>query len=73
VVMPISLKLGLPKRRDGVSPPTTTHRGNQSSVIGLHDNLTTLFGIPTGEMFDLDMLAQTCKSLNKWRFLLISA
>ncbi|EXJ73929.1 uncharacterized protein A1O5_02223 [Cladophialophora psammophila CBS 110553] len=39
----------------------------------LHDNLIALFGMPVGEMFDLDELAETCKRLNKWSFLFTSA
>ncbi|KIW65320.1 hypothetical protein PV04_07590 [Phialophora macrospora] len=39
----------------------------------LHDNLIALFGMPVGEMFDLDELAETCRRLNKWSFLFTSA
>ncbi|KIV95603.1 hypothetical protein PV10_03234 [Exophiala mesophila] len=39
----------------------------------LHDNLIALFGMPVGEMFDLDELADVCKRLNKWSFFFTSA
>jgi hypothetical protein len=42
-------------------------------MTGLHDNLIALFGMPVGEMFDLDELAETCRRLNKWSFLFTSA
>ncbi|KAK6383965.1 hypothetical protein LTS17_003257 [Exophiala oligosperma] len=39
----------------------------------LHDNLIALFGMPVGEMFDLDELAEACKKLRKWSFFFTSA
>ncbi|EXJ56824.1 hypothetical protein A1O7_07168 [Cladophialophora yegresii CBS 114405] len=39
----------------------------------LHDNLIALFGMPVGEMFDLDELAEKCRRLNKWSFFFTSA
>jgi len=43
------------------------------TAAGLHDNLLALFGMPIGEMFDLEKLAETCKSHNRWSFLFTSA
>ncbi len=40
---------------------------------GLHDNLIALFGMPVGEMFDLDELADICQKLRKWSFFFTSA
>lgn len=40
---------------------------------GLHDNLLALFGMPIGEMFDLDKLAQTCMLHNRWSFFFTSS
>ncbi|KIX01613.1 uncharacterized protein Z518_09339 [Rhinocladiella mackenziei CBS 650.93] len=39
----------------------------------LHDNLIALFGMPVGEMFDLDELAAVCQKLKKWSFFFTSA
>ncbi|KEF63826.1 uncharacterized protein A1O9_01804 [Exophiala aquamarina CBS 119918] len=39
----------------------------------LHDNLIALFGMPVGEMFDLEKLAEVCQQLNKWSFMFTSA
>jgi len=43
------------------------------TAAGLHDNLLALFGMPIGEMFDLEKLAETCKSHNRWSFFFTSA
>lgn len=39
----------------------------------LHDNLIALFGMPVGEMFDLERLAEECTRLARWSFLFTSA
>jgi kynurenine formamidase len=39
----------------------------------LHDNLIALFGMPVGEMFDLERLSEVCKENKKWSFLFTSA
>jgi hypothetical protein len=40
---------------------------------GLHCNLIALFGMPVGEMFDLEKLAETCKQHGRWTFLFTSS
>lgn len=39
----------------------------------LHDNLIALFGMPVGEMFDLERLSAMCKEQKKWSFFFTSA
>jgi len=39
----------------------------------LHDNLLALFGMPVGEMFDLERLAEACREQGRWSFLFMSA
>jgi len=39
----------------------------------LHDNLIALFGMPIGEMFDLERLAEVCREQERWSFLFTSA
>ena len=41
-------------------------------VIGLHDNLIAPFGMPVGEMFALEELAEHCRKLEKWSLLFTS-
>ena len=39
----------------------------------LHHHLLAGWGVPIGEMFDLDELAATCKRLNRWTFFVSSS
>ncbi|PGH20773.1 hypothetical protein AJ80_03534 [Polytolypa hystricis UAMH7299] len=39
----------------------------------LHDNVIALFGMPMGEMFDLEELAKVCREHSRWSFLFTSA
>ncbi|CAL5871144.1 uncharacterized protein PFLUO_LOCUS5390 [Penicillium psychrofluorescens] len=39
----------------------------------LHHHLLAGWGVPIGEMFDLDELAATCKRLNRWSFFISSS
>ncbi|KAF1987883.1 hypothetical protein K402DRAFT_329700 [Aulographum hederae CBS 113979] len=39
----------------------------------LHDNLLSLWGMPIGEMWDLEALSEECKRQNRWSFFLTSA
>lgn len=39
----------------------------------LHHHLLTGWGLPIGEMFDLDGLAETCKQLGRWTFFVSSS
>ncbi|KAM0269665.1 hypothetical protein ACHAQH_009664 [Verticillium albo-atrum] len=40
--------------------------------ISLHDYFLASWGMPIGEMFDLERLANTCKQLNRWTFFFAS-
>ncbi len=39
----------------------------------LHEYILALWGMPLGEMFDLEKLAETCKAKNRWTFFFSSA
>ncbi|KAI9874582.1 MAG: hypothetical protein M1830_009592, partial [Pleopsidium flavum] len=39
----------------------------------LHEYLLALWGVPIGEMFDLERLAKECRTANKWAFFVTSA
>jgi kynurenine formamidase len=39
----------------------------------LHDHLISLWGMPIGEMWDLEKLADECEKQKRWTFLLTSA
>jgi hypothetical protein len=39
----------------------------------LHEYLLALWGVPIGEMFDLEKLAITCREKNRWTFFVTSA
>lgn len=39
----------------------------------LHRRILTMLGMPIGELWDLDGLADECRSRNRWEFLLVSA
>ncbi|KAL1962256.1 hypothetical protein VTN77DRAFT_9846 [Rasamsonia byssochlamydoides] len=57
VAMQMSSRLGRKKTRN---------------VVSLHDNLISLFGMPLGEMFDLEGLAEVCKRHRRWSFFFTS-
>lgn len=40
---------------------------------GLHDVFLAMWGMPIGEMFDLDELSEQCKKINRWSFFFTSA
>ena len=39
----------------------------------LHEYILALWGMPLGEMLDLEKLAQTCREKNRWFFFFSSA
>lgn len=39
----------------------------------LHEYILALWGMPLGEMLDLEKLAQTCREKNRWTFFFTSA
>lgn len=40
---------------------------------GLHDHFLALWGMPIGELFDLEKLATLCGEKGKWSFFFASA
>jgi hypothetical protein len=38
----------------------------------LHEYILALWGMPLGEMFDLEKLAKTCKEKRRWTFFVTS-
>jgi kynurenine formamidase len=54
------------------NPAVETLRG-LSQDVSLHRNLLPLLGIPLGELFELDPLAEECASSRHWDFLFVSA
>jgi hypothetical protein len=38
----------------------------------MHETLLSGFGLPIGELFDLEALAQECKRQNRWSFFVTS-
>jgi hypothetical protein len=73
----MSLKRGRPKTRDTVCLSEIRQTGESMLTRklskGLHCNLIALFGMPVGEMFDLEKLAETCKQHGRWTFLFTSS
>ncbi|KAI1613486.1 hypothetical protein EDD36DRAFT_488543 [Exophiala viscosa] len=55
---------------DGVSFEV---RPNQDQQWDLHHILLAGWGVPIGEMFDLERLAELCKRLGRWTFFLTSS
>ncbi len=39
----------------------------------LHEYILALWGMPLGEMLDLEKLAKTCRAKNRWTFFVSSA
>lgn len=48
-------------------------RPNANSSWDLHNILLAGWGVPIGEMFDLERLAELCKKLNRWTFFVTSS
>ena len=42
-------------------------------MTGLHDHLLSMWGMPIGEMWDLEALAEECKKQQRWSFFLTSS
>jgi hypothetical protein len=38
----------------------------------MHETILSGFGLPIGELFDLDDLAKECKKQNRWTFFMTS-
>jgi hypothetical protein len=44
-----------------------------SHGIGIHDHVLALWGMPLGELWDLESLATECENHKRWSFFLTSA
>lgn len=55
---------------DGVSFEVRPNRDNDWSM---HNYCLAGWGVPIGEMFDLERLAELCKKLNRWTFFVTSS
>ena len=55
-----------------VYPPNNNKRNEEDKVF-LHEYLLAGWGMPIGEMFDLEGLAEICKEEGKWSFFVTSA
>ncbi|KAL4915118.1 hypothetical protein BDW62DRAFT_189289 [Aspergillus aurantiobrunneus] len=53
-------------------PVTATEEG-RGSIGFMHQNILALWGMPLGEMWDLEALAKTCRRLGRWSFFVTSA
>ncbi|CAG1989651.1 unnamed protein product [Fusarium graminearum] len=42
-------------------------------TILMHEYMLAGWGMPIGELFDLEKLAETCKQLNRWTFFMVSS
>jgi hypothetical protein len=46
--------------------------GKVPMTLYLHESLLALWGVPIGEMLDLERLAEKCKELKRWEFFFTS-
>lgn len=55
-------------------PPINPETGEQGSIVDLvlHQYFLALFGMPIGELWDLEALSETCHKLGRYSFLLTS-
>ncbi|OJJ63665.1 hypothetical protein ASPSYDRAFT_38279 [Aspergillus sydowii CBS 593.65] len=53
--------------------PVTATEGGRGSIGFMHQNILALWGMPLGEMWDLEKLAETCRRLGRWTFFVTSA
>lgn len=42
-------------------------------LVSLHEYLLPRWGMPIGEMFNLETLSEVCKAHNRWEFFFTSA
>ncbi|KAL4956751.1 hypothetical protein BDW69DRAFT_202669 [Aspergillus filifer] len=53
--------------------PVTSTEGGRGDIKFMHQNILALWGMPLGEMWDLEKLAGKCRGLNRWTFFVSSA
>lgn len=62
-----------PFRQIAGAPSTVLTDPSKVAEYTLMYNLLSLLGLPFGELFDLDSLAEHCRRTGKWSFLFVSA
>ncbi|KAI9372697.1 hypothetical protein BJX61DRAFT_505922 [Aspergillus egyptiacus] len=53
--------------------PVTSTEGGRGHIGFMHQNILALWGMPLGEMWDLEGVAEKCRALGRWRFFLTSS
>ncbi|KAL4737993.1 hypothetical protein BDV11DRAFT_216311 [Aspergillus similis] len=53
--------------------PVSATEGGRGSIGFMHQNILALWGMPLGEMWDLEKVAEVCKKERRWTFFLTSA
>ncbi|KAL4964499.1 uncharacterized protein BDV14DRAFT_209285 [Aspergillus stella-maris] len=53
--------------------PATSTEGGRGDIKFMHQNILALWGMPLGEMWDLEKVASRCRELNRWTFFVSSA
>jgi hypothetical protein len=53
--------------------PVTATEGGRGKIGFMHQNILALWGMPLGEMWDLEAVAEVCRRLGRWTFFLTSA
>ncbi|EAA66172.1 hypothetical protein AN1054.2 [Aspergillus nidulans FGSC A4] len=53
--------------------PVSATEGGRGSIGFMHQNILALWGMPLGEMWDLERVAEVCKKERRWTFFLTSA
>ncbi|KAL4978382.1 hypothetical protein BDW66DRAFT_149218 [Aspergillus desertorum] len=53
--------------------PITATEGGRGSIGFMHQNILALWGMPLGEMWDLERVAKICEKEKRWSFFLTSA
>jgi hypothetical protein len=53
--------------------PVSATQGGRGSIGFMHQNILALWGMPLGEMWDLERAADVCKKERRWTFFLTSA
>ena len=52
--------------------PVTSTESGRGDIKFMHQNILALWGMPLGEMWDLEKLASRCRALNRWTFFVSS-
>ncbi|KAL4873723.1 hypothetical protein BDV12DRAFT_207512 [Aspergillus spectabilis] len=53
--------------------PITATEGGRGHIKSMHQDILALWGMPLGEMWDLEGVAEKCRALGRWSFFVTSA